>query len=174
MGNNSYCESEIPSLINFSVKYFFEKENDTSLYYKENIGEKIRESYGEELISVTKKGLSRENGTWWIGSPVFIKKERQRLLWITPINIDAKLFEYKFPEPASLASFGLRPPSTDVEQKNTLRGLGLLAATPKKVEVSSGQTTFEVLWSVNITQTKKLTSPQIKKIKFISTKWGEE
>jgi hypothetical protein len=182
--------SELESLINTLVsqvteefvadisvkinKYFFEKENDTSLFYKENIRERIVESYGEELNSVPKKGLSRENGTWRIGLPVFIKKERQRLSWITSINIDAKLFKFEFPEPSSLASFELRPPSTNVEEKNTLRDLRLLSTTLKKVEVNSGKTTFEVLWSVNITQTKKLTSPQIDKIEFISTKWGEE
>lgn len=182
--------SELESLINTLVsqvteefvaelrekasKYFFEKENDASLYYKEHIADKIRESYGRELTAIEKEGLLRENGTWWIAKPVFVRKERQRVLWITPINVDAKLSKYEYAEPTTGASFGLTPPSADVEQRYGLRLGGLLGHPPKKVEVASGQSSFEIHWSVNITQTKKLTSPSIDKIQFVSTKWGEE
>jgi hypothetical protein len=44
----------------------------------------------------------------------------------------------------------------------------------RKVKVSDGQSRFEVHWSVNITQNKKLTVPRIDKIQFLMTKWGEE
>ena len=182
--------SELESLINTLVsqvteefvadlsekarKYFFEKENDASLYYKEHIRDKIMESYGQELGDIPKEGLLRENGTWLISVPVFVKKERQRVFWITPIDVEAKLSKYEYPEPPTLPSLGLKQPSTGVEQRYGLRGFGLLTDSPKKVEVASGQSSFEIHWSVNITQSKKLTSPSIDKIQFISTKWGEE
>jgi len=165
--------SELESLINTLVsqvteefvaelsekarKYFFEKGNDASLYYKEHIGDKIRESYGQELTAIPKEGLLRENGTWRIAEPVFVRKERQRVVWITPINVDAKLSKYEYPELTTGASVGLTPSGPDVEQRYGLRGLGgLLAQSPKKVEVASGQSSFQIHWSVNITQTKKL------------------
>jgi hypothetical protein len=42
------------------------------------------------------------------------------------------------------------------------------------VDVATGSSLFEVHWSVNITQRKKLTKPKIEKIQFISTKWNEK
>lgn len=161
-------EEFVADLIEKAIKYFFEKENDTSLYYKENIRGRIGELYGEELSAIPKKGLLRENGTWWISKPVFAKKERQRIFWITPIKVDAKLTKYESPKSTATGALSFMPPSTDVEFR------GLLAQAPEKVEVASGQSIIEVHWSVNITQTKKLTSPRIDKILYVSTKWDEE
>jgi len=171
--------------------YFFKSENKTGLYYKETISDKIRESYGQELNATPKEGLLRDNGQWWINAPVFVRKERQRIFWITQINVDAKLFRYAPPETTigapivptispSLFNYVITPPGyklpePSIEQKY---GGGWLAgfspASPKKVEVSSGQSSFEIHWSVKITPEKRLTSPIIDKIEFISTKWDGE
>lgn len=188
--------SELESLINTLVsevteefvaelkekasKLFFEKENKASLYYKETISEKIKESYGEKLKEVPKEGLLRENGTWWIYDPVFVKKERQRIFWITPIFVDIKLFKYEYVERETAITSGLLPlpPALrQFEQTNVPRALGLpslLGNLPKRIDVATGQSMFEVHWSTNITQAKKLTSPLIHKLQFVGTKWEEE
>jgi len=184
-------EEFVADMIKKASTYFLESGNKTGLYDKETIDDKIRESYGQELNATPKEGLLRENGTWWIDDPVFVKKERQRIFWITQINVDAKLFRYASPETTmgapivptispSLFNYVITPPGyklpePSVEQKY---GGGWLAgfspASPKKVEVSSGQSSFEIHWSVNITSKKRLTSPIIDKIEFISTKWDGE
>lgn len=184
------------------TKYFFEKDNYASLYYKERIWDIINESYKEKLTDVPTEGMLRRNGTWWIGAPVFVRKKRQRIWWITPITIDAKLLKYEFPEPATSRthnppSLGLTPSGTyqpptpgvapsgsfgtstlgeDVEPRNVFGAFvtSALGQPPNRVEVDSGHTRFEIHWSVNITQTKKLTSPVVEKIEFVGTKWGEE
>lgn len=174
-------EEFVAELSNKASKYFFEEDNNTCLYYKEKISEKINESHREKLKAVPTDGLIRENGTWWIGNPVFIKKERQRLSWITPIHIDAKLSRYELIDTAS-SNLGIQRPALDVEKRHMYQGLsglsaglsGLPALPPmRKVDVGSGKTIFEIHWSVNITSAKKLSAPQIDKIVFVATKWDE-
>ena len=163
--------------------YFYEKENKAGLYFKENIGDKIRESYGKELNSVPEADLQRENGTWWISEPVFIKKKQQRTFWMTLISIEATLFKYESTPPRNFLASGLTsdlgsgvlptPPQVDYSDLISGLGGGVLSATPKmnKINVATGQTSFEVHWSVNITPKKKFTHPRIKEIKFLVTKW---
>lgn len=183
-------------------KYFYEKDNEASLFHKERIWEKIYDSYREELEAVPTEGLLRENGIWWIGASVFVRKKQQRIWWITSITISAKLLKYEFPEqtiggtyhvptlgptpsgtyhlptlgPTPSVSFGTSTPGVEVGQRSLLRGFAatLFAQPTKKVEVDNGQSRFEIHWSVNITQTRKLTSPVVEKIEFVGTKWGEE
>ena len=50
---------------------------------------------------------------------------------------------------------------------------GGFAFQPRK-KVGTGQSTFEVHWSVNFTQGRRFTSPSVDKIDFVSTKWDEE
>jgi len=197
--------------------YFFEEENEASLFFKENIGDKIRNLYGKELISVPKADLQRENGTLWIKKPVFLKKVKQRTFWVTSISIEAKLFKYELaprqsfiasdltsalgsgvlpPTPTgpltSALSSGLLPPTptgpltsalssgllppTPTGPLTSALSSGLLPPTPKmnKIDVATGQSRFEIHWSVNITQRKKFTHPRIEEIKFIDTKWEQK
>lgn len=160
-------------------KYFFEKENLEKLYYKEHIRDKIKEQYSEELKSVPQVGLLRDNGTWYISEPVFIKKEKKRLYWMTPIRVEAQLYKYNFAESSLI---DILAPKPDVEQRTALPKLaglstgGIAVGIPprKKVEMGNGQSIFEINWSVNITPTKKLTAPRIENISFISTTWDEK
>jgi len=76
-------------------EYFFEKEKQDTLYYKENIGNRIIEQYSEELHYCPTENLIRENGKWWIGDTVFLKKERQRVFWTNQITVDYKLYKYE-------------------------------------------------------------------------------
>lgn len=168
-------------------KLFFDAENKSGLYYKEKITDKIRALYGEQLKAVPKDGLLRENGTWWINSPVFIRKNKQRIFWMTLIKIDAEAFKLEFSAGETLytnPSFNnpvqsnlLSPllPSLDIKPQYTPTILTGFPKTSTKVKIAVGQSSFEIYWSVNITQTKKLTRPQIgDEIRFVATKWGEE
>ncbi len=87
--------------------YFFEEENKEGLFYKENIEDKIKESYSKELTSIPKEDLQRENGTWKIAKPVFVKKRRQRTFWVTTVAIEVKLFRYELPVTQDLSASNL-------------------------------------------------------------------
>ncbi len=169
-------EEFVTDLSEQAKKYFFDKGNKESIYYKENIRDKTMEQYGEELKATPKKGLLRENGTWWISEPVFIKKEKQKLYWITPMRVEARLYKYEIPETYSSGLFGLAAAALniEVEQRGMLPTLANIGSQPpKKVEIGIGQSKFEIHWSVNITPSKKLTAPRLEKISFVSTTWDE-
>jgi len=173
--------------------YFFEKENETGLYYKEKIRERIEKEYANQLISTLNQDLIRENGTWWISPPVFVNKTRQTILWFTPIQVDFKLYRIEyirpnpinpyFPESNLNPSLGLipnqgflstfRPATVDVAATGALLGSSysnLVNPSTNKIKVSEGKTKFEVNWSVKYTQNKRFTSPKILEIKYIDTK----
>ena len=160
-------------------KLFFEKENPSSFYNKENISAKIKELYGEELKSTPKEGLSRENGTWWINPPAFIKKDKQRIFWKTQINVDAEVFRLEFTETplySALADLIINPANVNKPQYAPITSslyTDPFSKTSKKVKIATGQSNFEIYWSINVTQNKKLTSPRIDEIKFVETKWSE-
>lgn len=217
--------SELESLINTLVSeateefiaeisekaesYFFDQDNDASLYYKEGIRKKIEEEFADELASVPSEATRRKGGTWWIGAPVFVKKKQQRTFWTNTIRVDGVAIKYEsqpqlpgvlttdtptvYLPPTSLRSFippnpttGVLPSSlTDNALGSIMTGGGadsrmvgglrsIFSPPPKRVEVASGKTRFEVHWSINYTQTKKLTTPKIESIKCIGTTWGEE
>lgn len=196
--------SELESLINTLVsqapeefvtevskkasKYFFEQEDKSTLLYKEGVISKIEEIHGEELSHVPREGLMRENGTWRILAPVFMKKARQRIFWVSPIEVEAELFEYEYTQPTvpqSTDALGLSGPSgTPRALSQAVRLAALKVATPpglgagvafqQRKKVGTGRSRFEVHWSVNFTQTRRFTSPIVDKIEFVLTKWNEE
>jgi hypothetical protein len=112
--------SELESLINTLVsqvteefvaelsekvqKYFFEEENQAGLVFKEKVIQRIKELYEKELGAVPKEGTIRENGTWRLYKPIFVKKYKQRTYWISTIEIDTKLLKYEYPIPATSSS----------------------------------------------------------------------
>lgn len=155
---------------------FFEKENKETFYYKEEIRSKMKEQYSEALKEKPYEGITRENGTWWIGDPIFIKKDRQKITWVTPINVDCTLFKYESSAAetalGSQQSLGL----SDSARKGLTAALQLgtlLGSTTKKVEVGTGKTNFEIEWSVTVNQNKKLISPVLGKISYIDSTWSE-
>lgn len=88
-------EEFVEALKEKAKKYFFEEENKGCLFYKEKIRSKISNIHEKELKISPWKHLERENGTWLIDSPIFEKKERQRLFYMSPIIVNAKLFKYE-------------------------------------------------------------------------------
>ena len=153
--------------------YFFEPEKLDTLFYKERIGNRIIKQYSTELNYCPTEGRTKERGQFWIYPPVFLKKERQRVYWTTPIAVDYKLYKYEVqksispkppPPPSALAGYfhGLpSPPST------FLTGFSPPPPPLNKVDAGKGQTLFEVSWSINMTQNNNLTSPKIIDIKFV-------
>lgn len=190
-------EEFVTELKEKASKLFFQKEDTACLYSREKISEKILESYGKELKSIPTEGLYRENGTWWINEPVFIKKDHQRTYWVTAIDIDSKLYKYEnyeaTPQNALLSAV---PSGFSTAYSSAFAGMmanalssksieqNYLSAVPsdlpialssiKKMDVAKGQSKFEVHWNANVTQSKKLTAPRIDKILFINTKWNNE
>jgi hypothetical protein len=91
-------------------KYFFIKADESTLYYKEEIKKQIQEKFSDELHALPPGGDRRENVTWRISKPRFLKKEGQRVYWITRITVDVKVYKYTT---ANIFPVGTIYPSSD-------------------------------------------------------------
>jgi len=180
---SSVTEEFVSDLKDKAQKYFFEKDNQNTYYYKEDIRSRINEQYTEELKATPEPTMIIEGGTWWINPPVFIKKERQRVFWFSQIEIDCKFYKYqsnKSNTPSNeiiTGGLGLLGGLQDTVQSNKHRQntllTGLLDMSTKQ-EAGEGKNIFEIQWSVNITQANNLTRPKLEGIKFIKHTWDDQ
>lgn len=179
-------------LANKAEKLFFEKGNEKTFYYKENIGEKIREQYSKELNDTIIPGHNRSGGTWWITKPIFIKKERQRIYWTTTVEPE---FEISHFERDDLTQNSLLGIAGIFGSQSTNKGLGLgivnasvpppppplglgqgllsQAASHKKVVDFTGKEKFDIHWSTNLSQAQNLTAPKLEKIQYMGNNLAE-
>ncbi len=74
--------------------YFFEQNDESTLYYKEGIRTRISREFSTELASVPRNDLLRKNGIWYIGTPNFLRKVRRRMYWVTKVTVEAELYKY--------------------------------------------------------------------------------
>jgi len=173
---------------------FFEKGNTKTFYYKENIGEKIREQFSKELSDTIMPDNVRNGGTWWISNPLFIKKERQRIHWATTVEPEFEIchFEYDEQPPnqnlslaevfsslSTIKSFGVGIPNATASTPTPSRGLrqgGLLgaAAYQKKIVDLKGKDKFEIHWSTTLSQAQNLTAPKLEGIQYMGNNLTEE
>lgn len=168
-------------------KLFFEKDNEKTFYYKENIGEKIREQYSSELKNTILFGHRRTNETWWISEPIFIKKDRQKIHWVTPVETEFEVYHYEKDVAGQNALAGLADlfaaqskglsKTTETPPSHAAQGgLGLLgsALSQKKVVDLKGRDKFEIHWSTTLSQAQNLTSPKLVKIEYVGNNLSEE
>lgn len=147
-------------------KLFFEKDEQKTFYYKNDIRERVSEQFGEELKTSPIEGSIKAGKTWWISEPVFLKKEKSKLFWITPLQPEFELYHYEASDDAvpqnSLAMLG----SQNESSTKTLL-TGLLGGTSKRVTDAEGRDLFEVHWSTNLSKAQNLTAPKLEKIVYL-------
>jgi hypothetical protein len=166
-------------------KIFFEVDNLKTFYFKESISEKIKEQYSKELKDTLVPGHARNNGTWWISSPVFMKKERSTIHWSTTVKVDFEIYHYEHKDPSpdsmlGLAEFAKSQPTNKglmgTSALNALaslsqqKGYGLTVGGPalsrEKILDFTGKEKFEVFWSTNLSPAQNLTKPKFEKIEY--------
>lgn len=171
-----------------SSNVFLDIDTKTGLYYSGKISEKIQAKFAGELRELPDGATSRENGQWWIESPVFNEKKGQIVHWSTRIRVEASAYvmhrsfgtsasrvdlssnvlpnDYAFIPPQLSTSFIL-PQSTLYPSSF----VGEEKVSETKIKVADGKSVFEILWTVQITTAQNLRKAQIADIKFIETKW---
>ena len=188
-------EEFVAEIAEKAQNYFFQKGDETTLYYKEDIASKIQQKFSAELASFGSINANRrDSGTWWISKPVFDRKVKQRVYWSTPIEVDAKLIRFQYPSGTDLESSLVEIPylpditsssvgsnpfaqsiiSGSASETDPLAGLALTLGS-KEVEVASGKTHLNVLWSVSVSaQKRNLSAPRIEEITCAGTKWNTD
>jgi PIN domain len=86
-------EEFVASIKKQATEYFFVPKLEDTLYYRENIRDKILEPFALRLREVPKGASHRANEGWTISAPQFVKKEGQRVTWATRITIAAKAYK---------------------------------------------------------------------------------
>jgi hypothetical protein len=80
-------EEFISALRPKAQRLFFIPKDESTLYYKENIGKKLTEKFAAELRALPLGASNRKNGTWTINNPNFAKKVERRVHWISRVEI---------------------------------------------------------------------------------------
>lgn len=162
-------EDLINSISENASKLFFLKEDNSTIYFKEGIRKTITEKFTKELNFLPENATRREEGTWWITKPGFVKKQGQRIFWKTIVEIDSKTFKTTFapsPSPLSLESYLNKPQSSPFQDL-----ISKITSGTKEELVKEGKSKIEVLWSVTLTTNKQLKNPKIEEINFFETIW---
>ena len=119
---------------------------------------------------------SRKNGTWYISSPEFVKKEAQTFFWKTRIKVEAKA--YKFETTKTALGLGDLTKPSNASQTGALSlavlGTTLLGSGSQKIEVATGSTKLDIHWSVRVDTKKRLSNAQIQDIEHLDTTWGQD
>jgi PIN domain len=80
-------------------KMFFMPKEQSSLFYKMNIREKLTEAFAKELSALPPGATARTDGAWIISEPEFVQKAGSRIQWTSRIEIrtEASRVSYRIP-----------------------------------------------------------------------------
>jgi len=115
-------EEFVAQLAPKAQKYFFLPQEETTLYYSQKVDEKLRVKFKAELEALPSGAASRRDTKWVIAAPRFVKKERQRVFWVTRVTIEVTAF----------APLKINVPSATAGPVISLKGLGASGQTRSK------------------------------------------
>jgi hypothetical protein len=193
-------ENFVADLKKKASKYFFTERDESTIMYKEQIREKIREKFKDVLENLPEGAEFRQNSTFYVIDPRFIKKEGRRVYWATKIEVEAKAYKYEpvgqpstptisptqiISSPQLSSSVSISPyevyptfitepsPSSQANFPSS-SGLwkSLLDLSKEKKLMKNGFSTFEVSWSFNLNPKGRPSAFKIDDIKYIETNWS--
>jgi hypothetical protein len=101
-------------------KLFFVPKEESTLYYKEHIRDKLKEKFAAELAAPPQGATTRTNGTWHISPPNFVKKTGRRIQWASRIEVEAEAGK-SATQPAAIELSSLRAaPSVNISSDYSL------------------------------------------------------
>ena len=175
--------------------YFFTKNDRNSLYYKEDIGDRIVDEHMDQLNETPIDSTDRENTGWYISDPIFLKKKGQSVYWLTPITVEFDLFKYQSnqtlgnilsPEQqylsfnpqilGNVSGSGYLGGIMDPPILGNLRGSTKTTTDSNLVKnkIATGGSKFEVRWKISVSQKLTLSRPKILSIDYIKTELNED
>ena len=181
---STVSEELVAKITELASKYFFIPKQEDTLYYTKKVRQLISEKFKKELEQIPEGADGRENGTWYISPPGFLKKKRQRVSWASPIEVEAKAFKreprFMIPTPGPAIPprprvLSVLPPGINIEppsQRAINYGPALTSVEGGQEKIiAEGRAYFEVTWSHLLTTNQKFRSPRIDDIRFVKTDW---
>ncbi len=173
-------ENIVNEISETASKMFFIPQNENTIYYKENIRDKIKDNYNDKLSELPDKIATKvETGTWYIAPVNFVEKVNQRIRFSSEITIDLQSYKTDYKEmtnPLTQSSLGILPNNPFLGSYG-ISGSTLIGRTtkiPENIEYIKGQSKYEIIWSVTYGVNKKIINPKIEKINFKGNEWDNE
>ena len=122
---SNVSEDFIEQLKPKAAKFFFvSAENKDVLYFTEKVGERVRETFKDDLAKNPEGTTFRTNKIWYINPPNFSRKEGRRVFWASRIEVEVEAgISVKESEP--------KPPLFSLGSLNTLSSLNPNPAGPE-------------------------------------------
>ena len=163
-------EELVRTLTPLARAFFHQIANKESLYFRADISSQIKQDFADERAALPPDTDSRENSTYLIQEPTFLRKEEQRVYWVSRMRVMAMAYTTLDPQVFTLEQSIIGPESEQVGSSVGFRQ----KATPegnKQVLVAKGESIFDISWSVTVGPLNSLSDPQIEAIQFVETRW---
>jgi PIN domain-containing protein len=182
-----------------AANLFFTSADEDTLYYRWGISDQLKTILAAVPISLPADAGRYVVEKWLINTPRFLKKQGQRLSWISRIDARVKavkMVQYtSWPQPSKIilpssgseksplvGTTNLPPISfpSNVSISNlgfgqpseaAFYGGGLLSFPEQQQSVASGVATLDVTWSVSVTTKSVLKSPKLDGVAFVDIVW---
>jgi hypothetical protein len=179
-------------------RMFFVPGDKSTLYFRENIWDRLKEKFKAQLEQKPNGTSFRENKKFYVHAPNFVRKEGRRIFWSSRIEalVEAGTVT-RNPEPGLINPGGeltLSQPAGSSGPLSTLNawpnqaswgnvwgqaaiGLSnlntLISYDPpdKRIVTHEGRDVYEVLWSTEVTINKELKKNSIDDLKHVEAKW---
>lgn len=99
-------ESFVAEIQKKASSLFFTEKNEGTIYYKNKIDEKIRRDFPQEFSKIPSPANFRDTARIIIGKTRFVRKEQQRMHWVTPIEYSAMLHRFASSTPQFSPNIG--------------------------------------------------------------------
>jgi PIN domain-containing protein len=104
-------------------KLFFVPRDESTLFYKERVLKLLQSKFKEDLSAKPPDATARDNGTWKVSTPNFVKKTGRRVQWSSRISVECEATK-EAPRTTWASGFNAVPAKTKLSD--------LLLATPDK------------------------------------------
>ena len=174
-------------------RLFFERSDETSLYYADNIRQRIENEFAKELRSRPERATGRRNSTWTIETPRFLMKAGQQVNRVSRIRVSAEAYlvvaetppisfrdisggiiPTSFNDPSTI-SIGTVPEDITIVNMNPLGVFGRQQPEQsryREVNVASSRSDFDVTWRITVRKNGQLTNKSLISIDYVETVWG--
>lgn len=182
-------------------KLFYKPADKDTLYYRWGIHDQLKATLASSTISLPAGASRYVVEEWRVSAPRFLRKQSQRVSWVTRFTARLKAFSQPVYSPwyqstnliipgssseQSVASTTSQPSSLSFPtafkpgnlgfgqspEGSTLFTPGLLSF-PEQQPVASGTANIDVTWTVSVTTKLTLKSPQLDGLAFVDVIWEQ-
>jgi len=184
-----------------AAKLFYKPSDKDTLYYRWDVHQQLKTTLAATTISLP-AGASRYTvDEWRVSTPRFLKKQSQRVSWVSRFGARLKAFkpvDYSSWYPAtnliipgssseqSVASTTSQPSNLSFPTSFKAGNLGVsqspegstfftpgLLSFPEQQPLASGTANIDVTWTVSVTTKLTLKSPQLDGLAFVDVIWEQ-